>query len=344
MAARTAAWTPSRPLAAGALLWFELFALVVGAAQFAVGADHLDRPQLAGVALGFLGIAAIAAHVAPALRNRVWLRCVLETAALLIYSTLLAAASGGVRSPTLALHLLPLTAAAIALGRWAFGATSLCLIGAGVLLGWLTPGIDITSAGFIVLLIGDLAPAIVATAAITVLMDQMQVAEQRIRDLSSTDALTGLYNLRTFEEMLTEEHRRAELAGRPYSVIVVDVDNVGHINETLGHDAGSQLIVAVAAAIARSIRTTDVAARLGGDEFVVLLFDADATLAATVGQRIRNNVYAGTISVANRLIRANVSLGAATFPKDQFSPRELMIMADQRMQQERKIRKVEGVS
>ena len=342
MAARTAAWTPSRPLAAGALLWFELFALVVGAAQFAVGAEHLERPALAGVALGFLGIAAIVAHVAPSLRNRVWLRCVSETGALLIYSTMLAAASGGIRSPTLALHLLPLTAAAIALGRWAFAVIGVCLVGAGVLLGWLTTGIDVTSSSFIVLLIGDLAPAIVTTAAITALMDQMQVAEQHIRDLSSTDALTGLYNLRTFEEMLNSEHRRAELAGQPYSVILIDIDNVGQINETLGHDAGSQLIVAVSAAVARSIRTTDAAARLGGDEFIVLLFDADADLAAAVGQRIRNNVYAGTISLANRLIRANVSLGAASFPKDHLSPRELMMIADQRMQQEKKLRKEEA--
>ena len=261
---------------------------------------------------------------------------------MLVYSTLFAAASGGVRSPTLALHLLPLTAAAMALGRWAFALMCLCLAAAGVLLGWLTPGVDITSSAFVVLLIGDLAPPIVTTAAIAALMDQMQVAEQRIRDLSSTDPLTGLYNLRTFEEMLTSEHRRAEIAGRPYSVIIVDVANVGQINETLGHDAGNQMIVAVSAAIARSIRSTDAAARLGGDELVVLLYDADATLAATIGQRIRNNVYAGTISVANRLIRANVSIGTATFPKDHLTPRELMIIADQRMQQERKVRREEA--
>src|SRR5205085_2509369 len=151
---------------------------------------------------------------------------------------------------------LPLTAAALALGRWSFALTSVCLLGAGLLLGWITPGVEVSSSAFVVLLIGNLAPAIVTTAAIAALMDQMQVAEQHIRDLSSTDPTTGLYNLRTFEELLGDEHRRSELAGRPYSVVVIDVDNVGQINETLGHDAGTQLIVAVSAAIARSIRTT----------------------------------------------------------------------------------------
>ena len=54
-----------------------------------------------------------------------------------------------------------------------------------------------------------------------------------------------------------------------------------------------------------------------------------------IAQRIRNNVYAGTVSVANRLIRANVNVGTANFPEDHLYPKELMILADQRMQQDR---------
>ena len=56
-------------------------------------------------------------------------------------------------------------------------------------------------------------------------------------------------------------------------------------------------------------------------------------------QRIRNNVYAGTVSVANRLIRANVSVGTRNFPEDHLYPKELMILADQRMQQDRELRR-----
>jgi diguanylate cyclase (GGDEF)-like protein len=144
--------------------------------------------------------------------------------------------------------------------------------------------------------------------------------------------------LRAFENVLQQEHRKAERFGRPYTLIIVDTDNVKVVNETLGHEAGSQVIVAVAAAISRSIRTSDIAARLGGDEFIVLLSEADAETGATIAQRIRNNVYAGTVSVANRLIRANASLGIATFPDDHLYPKELMILADQRMQQDRELR------
>jgi len=139
--------------------------------------------------------------------------------------------------------------------------------------------------------------------------------------------------------VLAREHRKSERLGRPYALVMVDVNNIAQVNETLGHEAGSQIIRAVAAAITRSIRNSDVAARLGGDEFVVLLAETDADTAGAIAQRIRNNVNAGTVSVANRLIRANVSVGIAQFPEDHLYPKELMILADQRMQQDKELRR-----
>ena len=180
-------------------------------------------------------------------------------------------------------------------------------------------------------------PAVIATTAIAVLVEQMQGAERYIQDLSATDRLTGLLNRRAFEEVLTREHRKAERFGRPYCLLIIDVDNIKQINETLGSDAGNKLIMAVAAAISRSIRASDVAARFGGDEFAVLLTDTDLPIATTVGQRIRSHVYAGTISVANRMIRANVHLGLAGFPKDKRPFKELLVLADQRMQHDREL-------
>jgi diguanylate cyclase (GGDEF)-like protein len=202
----------------------------------------------------------------------------------------------------------------------------------------LTPDVDVRTREFAVMLVSALAPGVAVAVTLGALIGQMQSAVQRIRDLAATDSLTGLLNLRAFEEVLQQEHRKCERFGRPYTLVVVDTDNIKVVNETLGHEAGSQVIVAVAAAISRSIRTADIAARLGGDEFIVLLSEADAATGAAIAQRIRNNIYAGTVSVANRLIRANASLGAATFPDDHLYPKELMILADQRMQQDRELR------
>jgi diguanylate cyclase (GGDEF)-like protein len=170
-------------------------------------------------------------------------------------------------------------------------------------------------------------------------MEQMQGAEQHIQDLRSADPMTGLLNRRAFEEMMAREHRKAERATRPYSVIAVNVANTGEINESAGRDGGNKLISAVAAAIGRSIRASDIAARYDGDEFLVLLIDADMTCAAAISQRIRSNVYAGTISVGNRLIRANIHLGTASYPKDRREAAEILVLSEQRMRHDRELHK-----
>jgi len=260
--------------------------------------------------------------------------------ALTLCITLLAAATGGAHSALVTLYLIPLAVVALAFGRWwlvALLAVVIALLGFG--LGALTPGVNIRDHEFSVLLLSKLAPGVAISVVLGALIERMQSAVQRISDLASSDHLTGLLNLRAFEEVLQQEHRKAERFGRPYTLVVVDVDNLGQVNETLGHEAGSQVIVSVAAAISRSIRASDVAGRLGGDDFVVLLSEADGATGTAIAQRIRNNVYAGTVSVANRLIRANASLGIATFPEDHLFPKELMILADQRMQQDRELRR-----
>ena len=259
---------------------------------------------------------------------------------LVVVVTLLAIATGAASSPLVTLYLVPLTGIALAFGRWWLVLLLGVVIAAlGFALGSLTDGLDIASREFGVLLMSALAPGIAVALILAALIEQMHGAVRRISDLASTDALTGLLNLRAFDDVLAREHRKAERFGRPYALVMVDVNNIAQINETLGHEAGSQIITAVAAAITRSIRNSDVAARLGGDEFVVLLVETDAETATSIGQRIRNNVNAGTVSVANRLLRANVSVGIAQFPEDHLYPKELMILADQRMQQDRELRR-----
>jgi diguanylate cyclase (GGDEF)-like protein len=330
-------WTPSRSLAASILLWFELLALVIGAAQFVVASEAILHRVAAISSLALLLFLAVLVRVIPRFRKHIVQRCAWETLALLGMATGFVYATGGVHSPVLALFLLPLTSAAIALGRVGYAMVALLVAGAAIGLGITTPGIAVESSSFAVWLIGTLVPAVIATTAIAVLIEQMQGAERYIQDLSATDRLTGLLNHRAFDELLTREHRKAERQGRPYCVLMIDVENIKQTNETLGHDAGNKLITAVAAAISRSIRATDVAARFGGDEFVVLLTDTDLPIATTVGQRIRSHVYAGTISVANRMIRANVHLGLAGFPKEKRNYKELLMLADQRMQHDREL-------
>jgi diguanylate cyclase (GGDEF)-like protein len=325
--------------AAHGLLWLELVALAVGVSQFAFAPSTVVQPFLAAVGLVLLGVVIVLVRAIPALARETERQRWIEIVALLISITLLAVATGGSGSALVTLYLIPLAVTALAFGRWLRVAlVGVSIVSLGYLLGALTPGVDVRSSEFAAVLMSALAPGLAVAIALGALVGQMQVAAKRISDLAATDPLTGLLNLQAFEAVLQREHRKAERLGRPYTLVVIDADNIQLVNETLGHEAGSEVLVAVAAAIRRSIRATDIAARLGGDEFVVLLAEADATTGAAVAQRIRNNIYAGTVSVANRMIRANASLGTASFPEDHLYPKELMILAEQRMHQDRALR------
>jgi diguanylate cyclase (GGDEF)-like protein len=325
--------------AAHGLLWLELVALAVGVSQFAFAPSTVVQPFLAAVGLVLLGVVIVLVRAIPALARETERQRWIEIVALLISITLLAVATGGSGSALVTLYLIPLAVTALAFGRWLRVAlVGVSIVSLGYLLGALTPGVDVRSSEFAAVLMSALAPGLAVAIALGALVGQMQVAAKRISDLAATDPLTGLLNLQAFEAVLQREHRKAERLGRPYTLVVIDADNIQLVNETLGHEAGSEVLVAVAAAIRRSIRATAIAARLGGDEFVVLLAEADATTGAAVAQRIRNNIYAGTVSVANRMIRANASLGTASFPEDHLYPKELMILAEQRMHQDRALR------
>jgi diguanylate cyclase (GGDEF)-like protein len=330
----------NRGFAAAVLLWLHLLILSAGVLQFAFAPSSVQQPLLAVGALALLTVSMLVTRSIPALQRPLARQHWIDVIASTLSVTLLCAATGAVRSSLLSLYAIPLAGIAVAFGSWWLVVLLAVVVGAlGMLLGSLTPGTFIGDPEFLTLLFNTVAPATGVALLVAALIARMHSAVQRISDLASTDALTGLLNLRAFEEILQQEHRKAERFNRPYTLAVIDVDNLAQVNETLGHEAGTQVLGTVASAITRSIRSSDVAARLGGDEFIVLLVEADAQTGTAIAQRIRNHVYAGTVSVANRLIRANVNVGIANFPDDHLYPKELMILAEQRMEQDRQLRR-----
>src|SRR5678815_3093749 len=95
--------------------------------------------------------------------------------------------------------------------------------------------------------------------------------EQRLEYLVDHDPLTGLYNRHRFEEALTEEVSRASRYQSGGAVLLIDLDHFKDVNDTLGHQAGDQLLKTIAAVLKGCVRHTDIVARLGGDEFGILL-------------------------------------------------------------------------
>jgi two-component system, cell cycle response regulator len=130
-----------------------------------------------------------------------------------------------------------------------------------------------------------------------------------LRRKARIDDLTGLGNLRLFEERLAIEASRVDRYGTPLSMVVVDVDKLKLINDQHGHRTGSAVLRAIGTALSAETRDTDLAARYGGDEFVVLLPHTSLTDAAVFGERVLNRIR--TLRPCG--LSVSVSMGIAAF-------------------------------
>ncbi|MEQ1579146.1 MAG: diguanylate cyclase [Steroidobacteraceae bacterium] len=331
------------PLTGRTLLSLELLGIVLGAATFAIDPLNFIRPWLAVAGLFWMICAALIVRIVPSFRTKQAIVHLFEIVALFVFAVLMTASTGATSSPFLSFYALPIVASALLWKPWhvlllAVAVVLVTLVQSG-LLDAMNDMYFLTTAA---VALNVLAPAFAAALILAGFRGRMGATELRIAELAATDGLTGLLNLQAFEQLMEQHHRESERSGHAYSLLVLGVDGLRQMNESLGHEAGSQIIVAVAKAIGRSIRATDRAARMGGDVFVVLLGGADQATANGIAQRIRNNVYNGTLQVENRMVRATVSIGVATYPKDEQTSKALMIQADQRMEQDKALRRPTG--
>ena len=294
------------------------------------GADVL-RPGLIASAFGLFVLFTLVLRFSPGFREATRLKIMLELLGMVVFITVFLFSVDTRASLLLVLYLLPVVISALTLGRWPTLAVTVLSV-AGFLLAAILrePAVAPTGRDLVELLLA-LAPFLLVAYITALLAHEIETAKERIRHLSETDELTGLYNLRAFSRLHRREHERALRHHRPYAIIVMDLNGLKQINDTFGHDAGDRAIILFANVIARLIRSTDAAARLGGDEFVVLLSESDGEQAARVMHRIRAATERGTIEIGGRMLRLSVSMGAAAFPQDSDDLRELITLADQAM-------------
>ncbi len=136
-------------------------------------------------------------------------------------------------------------------------------------------------------------------------------ALEEAQRLAITDALTGLYNTRYFTGRLEAEIQRASRYGHTLSLLIVDSDALKLVNDHLGHAAGNDLLVSLAATIQSNVRASDLVARFGGDEFVILQPESSIEAAVATADRIRTAAYAA-VDVAG--VERSVSVGVAMYP------------------------------
>ncbi len=295
--------------------------------------------------LGLLGVFAIAIVVFRARRffpRSTRTKLQIESWSMVLFITGVLWFTGKSTSPLLNLYLLPIILSALTLGRFITLAQVAVIAICHLALAAATPGVDVASLAYASRAIGELAPFLLVAYLTTTLSADITEAREHIENLAQTDSLTGLFNLRMFNEVWQREHAVREKDRGVYALLMIDMDKLKDINDSFGHDGGNSALMLVAQCLQRSIRGTDTAARLGGDEFALLLPGASADIAEAVVKRVRHNVYKTTLDLRSRMIRCSVSIGVANYPADGRDTRDLMSIAERNMYRDKELRRAPG--
>lgn len=154
-------------------------------------------------------------------------------------------------------------------------------------------------------------------------------AHQQLHIQATTDPLTGLANRRQFEDVLNSRLDESSRYGRPLSVLLLDLDSFKKINDGHGHAAGDLVLVAVAGALRRGLRRSDLPARLAGDEFVALLPETGGAKALTLAERVCAEIATLRVSVGDSVVTPTASVGVATSDgRSSVDPAGLLAAAD----------------
>jgi diguanylate cyclase (GGDEF)-like protein len=148
---------------------------------------------------------------------------------------------------------------------------------------------------------------------------------QKLQQQSITDGLTGIKTRRFFWEALSAEWKRASRSGRPFSVVLIDLDKFKEVNDSMGHFEGDLVLARVGRLLEQKSRQSNVVARYGGDEFIVLMPETGAEQAQVLAERLRQ-----WLATDPMLSEHNItgSFGVASFPMHGFSIEDIIRVAD----------------
>ncbi len=156
----------------------------------------------------------------------------------------------------------------------------------------------------------------------------LRTAEVEMREMASTDSLTGLLNRRSFVEMSQREQVRMRRNGGTLALLVMDIDHFKHLNDTYGHLVGDAILREMAGICKGSVRATDLLARWGGEEFAVLLPDTDYAGCLYLGEKLRREVAGLSVPAGRGQARTTISVGGALWTPDDENLDSVLRRAD----------------
>jgi len=166
---------------------------------------------------------------------------------------------------------------------------------------------------------------------------ELSVLNEKLKEVSERDELTGLYNRRKFNEFLENEYARANRDNSCFAIILTDIDSFKLYNDNYGHQRGDECLVSVAATMRSCLpRSTDLIARYGGEEFVIVLpatdVDGAFNVAETIRQRVLDDCIPHEYSEVEDTSCITVCLGVEVYsPGDDKDISDILELADQRL-------------
>jgi diguanylate cyclase (GGDEF)-like protein len=148
---------------------------------------------------------------------------------------------------------------------------------------------------------------------------------QKLQQQSITDGLTGIKTRRFFWESLSAEWKRASRSGRPFSVVLIDLDKFKEVNDTMGHFEGDLVLARVGRLLEQKSRQSNVVARYGGDEFIILMPETGPEQAEVLAERLRQWITSDAMLSEHHITG---SFGVASFPAHGFSIEDIIRVAD----------------
>jgi len=172
-----------------------------------------------------------------------------------------------------------------------------------------------------------LEPFIAFAQLATAALDQARL-KVSLEIMASTDPLTQLLNRRAFQEVMDRVYAYAKRTGKPFSLILLDLDRFKMLNDNYGHDIGDKMLFGISVVSKQILRTSDWLCRWGGEEFLAVLPDTDEMGALKISERIREAIENFSIQLNTQKIKTSVSIGIASYPRDGDTPDFLIRAAD----------------
>ncbi|HEY3286826.1 MAG TPA: diguanylate cyclase [Gemmatimonadaceae bacterium] len=171
--------------------------------------------------------------------------------------------------------------------------------------------------------------SVLSALAVNALEASWELADASRR--SRTDALTGLWNRRHFDEQLERVLAETDRFGGSCALVIGDIDFFKQVNDTYGHEAGDAVLRAVSKVMHDGVRTVDVCARIGGEELALILPQTSAEGAAELAERLRQRIEAMAVEQGGVTIRVTLSMGVAVYRAGGEGRATIFKTADQRL-------------